>query len=182
MEESLGSKRTMPKATREIRKTVFGFGEGETENIFLKHLRSLYSAGKTHVTIDHAGGKAVTYILAKANRIRSFNSYNHSFILLDSIPTWPSASLDFARKNNFELIGSEPCIEAIFLKILTPAIDLNGSNSQACKRRFCDKHLNGRRLISDSECKRLFLKSRLDSARTQILRLDRVIQIIEGAF
>jgi hypothetical protein len=172
----------MPKI-RQIQKTVFAFGEGETENIFLKHLRSIYANGKTHTTVDHAGGKNTSYIIQKAIRVRSFNSYNHSFIFLDTIPVWSLTDKNYAKAKSFELIGSEPSVEAIFLRILEPPKDFSTESASNCKRRFNKIYLNGNsRAINENECKKFFLKSRLDLARKYIPELNRIIEIIEGNF
>lgn len=45
----------MKKIQRVERNTVFAFGEGESEQIFLRHLGSKYSCGKTTVTVHNAG-------------------------------------------------------------------------------------------------------------------------------
>lgn len=167
---------------REVRKTVFAFGEGETENYFLKHLRSLYAAGKTQTTVDHAGGKDVRYIITKAVKIRSHSAYDHSFILLDTVPTWPTTAIQLANKNGFELIGSDPCVEAVFRRILETRRDISGNSSTTHKKMFSNQYINGKSLISEADCRRLFLKSRTDAARTSLQILDRIISIMEGTF
>ena len=167
---------------RILRKTAFAFGEGESENVFLKHLRGLYADGKTQTKVDHAGGKDVNYILEKATRIRSTGHYDHSFILLDTVPEWPKSIILLARERDFELIGNHPCIEATFRSILVPGRNLNGDDTRAHKRLFSNDHIGGRNVISEVDCKRLFLKARIDSARKASTELNRLIEILEGHF
>ena len=171
----------MGKIVRIQKITVFAFGEGETEQVFLKYLRSLYANSKTSVKIDHAGGKDCSYILKKAIRIRSNIDYDHSFILLDTDTKWTQSLVDDAKKNKFELIGSIPCIEGLFLSILEPKKDINVQSSKTLKKHFQNTHLGSARIITDTDCKKLLPKSVLDKAKN-IRSLKQIIDIMEGNF
>jgi hypothetical protein len=172
----------MTRITRAQRNTVFGFGEGEAERVFLKYLRSLYSGNKTSVRVDHAGGKDPSYILEKAVRVRGDIRFNHSFILVDADRVWPQSLSDRAKKKGIELIWSRPCLEGLFLSILEPTINRLNSSSNNCKRHFQNTYLHAERIIADSDCNRLFPKTILDQAKANIQPLRRIIEIMERNF
>lgn len=168
---------------RQQRNTVFGFGEGEAEIVFLKHLQAIYAPPRLiTVRLRPAGGKSPGYILTKAIRVRGNVTYDHSFILLDTDIQWTGALKGKARGAGFELIGSAPCIEGLFLSILNPGVNHAGRSSSACKKEFQGTHLRATRTINDKDCRRLFTKAELDKLRAQIPRLHRLIEIMEGSF
>ncbi|MFA5175499.1 MAG: RloB domain-containing protein [Patescibacteria group bacterium] len=172
----------MNKNIRILRNTIFAFGEGEAERIFLKHLRSIYSGDKTSVRIDDAGGKDVSYILEKAVRIRGDIKYNHSFILLDTDREWTLKLKSRAVKKGIELIGSSPCLEGLLLCILNPESNFLHQQSNECKKQFQNKYLHQNRMMTDFDCKRLFTKIILDSAKTKIKSISRIIEIFQGNY
>ncbi|MEK7644908.1 MAG: hypothetical protein AAB391_01090 [Patescibacteria group bacterium] len=172
----------MARTLRAQKTTVFAFGEGEAERIFLKHIRSLYAVNKTSVRVDYAGGKDVSYILEKALRVKGNLKYNHSFILLDTDREWTSPVKNKAKVKGFELVGSSPCIEGLLLTVLEPATNHANRSSSDCKRSFQSNHLNGRRSLTDGDCKRLFSRSVLDAVIPNMPILKRIIKIMEGNF
>ena len=172
----------MARMIRTQRNTVFGFGEGEAERVFLKHLRSLYAGNKTSVRVDDAGGKDPSYILEKAVRVRGDICYNYSFVLVDTDRTWPQSLRSKAKKKGIELIESSPCLEGLLLSILEPTIDRLNWPSSNCKRHFQSAYLHTDRIITDNDCKRLFPITILDQAKANIQPLGRVIEIMEGNF
>lgn len=174
--------KTMARTLRIQKTTVFAFGEGEAERIFLKHVRSLYAVNKTSVRVDDAGGKDVSYILEKAVRVRGNLKYNHSFILLDTDREWTNPVKNKAKTKGFELVGSSPCIEGLLLTVLEPATNHSNRSSSDCKRAFQSSYLNGKRTLTDGDCKRLFSKSVIDGVISDIPILKRIIKIMEGNF
>lgn len=168
---------------RPQRRTTFGFGEGEAEIVFIKHLQELYAPPRLATfRVRPAGGKNPDYILTKAIRVRGNVPYDHSFILLDTDVEWSDVLQAKARNEDFELIGNTPCIEGLFLSILNPGVEHAGRSSSACKREFEKTHLAAARIINDKDCQKLFAKAVLDKTRTRIANLHRLIQIMEGNF
>jgi hypothetical protein len=172
----------MTRITRAQKNTVFGFGEGESERVFLKHLRSLYAGNKTSVRVDAAGGKDPSHILEKAVRVRSNIPYNHSFALLDTDREWSQSLRNKAKTKRIELIGSSPCIEGMLLSILELRANPQNRSSNDCKRHFQEAYLRVGRTITDTDCKRLFPKTTLDQVIVNIQPLKRLIEIMEGKF
>lgn len=171
----------MPKFIRTQKNTVFAFGEGESEQVFLKYLRSLYAGSKTSVKIDKAGGKDCSYILKKAVRIRSNISYNHSFILLDT-DSWTESFANDAKNETFELIGSTPCLEGLFLSILEPEKNHSQKLSSVLKKYFQKNYLKANRIITEQDCKKIFPKAAIVKAIKTNETLKRIVDIMEGNF
>ena len=155
--------------------TVFAFGEGESELVFLKYLKSVYSCEKTSVTVRHAGGKDVAYILEKAIRVRGGGSFNHSFILLDTDRGLP-------EELRMELIGSTPCLEGMLLSILEPQSNHVTRSSGDCKKYFIKNYIGADRIITSKDCEKYFSKTILDKAKISNPTLKRIVDIMEGNY
>lgn len=173
----------MVKTLRVQRISVFGYVEGETEEIFLRHLVDLYAPQRRiHFLIRIAGGKGPAYILDKACRVRGNHAYyNHSFILLDTDVPWPATLRTRARSEHFELLGNTPCAEGLFLTILNSKEDHTIKSPDVCKREFEKTYTNGDS-ITRKNCGHLFPVKYLDSAKERIPVLARIIEIVSGRF
>lgn len=161
--------------------TVLAYGEGEAEKIFLRYLVSCYCRRyKVSVATSSAGGGDPTSILDSAIRFRRGVKRDFEFILLDTDKPWSDEMKRRAREEGIKLIGSHPCLEAFFLKILESPDLLQGVGSGRCKASF--KKLCESNNFNDEVCAKLFPKSLLKSARQRLSKLDEIIKIIEGEF
>lgn len=160
--------------------TVLAFGEGEREKIFLRYVSSCYiRTDKVSIAISSAGGGSPQYILDRAIRYRSGQKRDIEFIMLDTDKKWPQDMIKTANDEGIQLIGSSPCIESFLLEILnmkTPV--LNGGSSARYKEHFEELCINRR--FDEDECRRLFPKATLNSAKERISELKKIITIIEG--
>lgn len=174
----------MSKPIRPQGLSIFGFVEGDTEKVFLRHIIKIYSPNrKIYIPLHIAGGKNPLYMLNKASRVRGFtHSFDHSFILLDTDVPWPVAFIRRAKKENFELLGNSPCLESLFLSIVNPTVNHMNKSSQMCKREFKKNHMLGKPIITSNDCNKLFPKKQLDAAKIRIITLDRLIEIIKGNY
>ena len=129
-----------------------------------------------------ACGKDVLYILEKAVRVRGDIRYNYSFILLDTDREWTQTLKNKAAKKHIELIGNSPCLEGLFLCILDPKNNYSNHPSNECKKQFQNNYLHENRTVTDIDCKRLFTKVIIDSARAKIKTINRIIEIVRGDY
>lgn len=108
-------------------------GEGQTEVAFLNHLKTLYCREKSSVkvTVQNAHGKGPENILQTAIRKKKQASYDRVIAVLDTDILWTPALKKEASSYDVDLIGSTPCIEALFLKLLDKPVPLN---TQSCKK------------------------------------------------
>jgi hypothetical protein len=110
----------LPRTLRTQRTTLLAVGEGDSEEAFLKHLRSLYCADHAgvSVTVRNAHGKGPGNVVSTALGHLRNRAYDRSLALLDTDLAWTKKDREAARKANLHLIGSTPCLEGLLLKIL----------------------------------------------------------------
>lgn len=154
--------------------TVLAFGEGEREKIFLRHISACYRrTNMVTVIVSSAGGGSPQYILDQAIRYRNGQKRDVEFILLDTKPDWPIEMIDIAKVEDIKLLGSAPCVESFLLEIL----ELKSPDTKY-KDYFESLCLNQK--FDEDECRRLFPKAVLNSAREKIPMLNEIISMIES--
>jgi hypothetical protein len=163
----------------EERITVFAGSEGECEEIFLKHLRSMYSRGLAMVKVKNAGGKHPLYIVEKSIDQRMIGIYDHSLILMDTDKPYTEAEA-LARKNGFELFLNTPCFEAFLLETLNLPIP---TTSRECKEQFQHRFNGDSSVLQSSTCEKHFTNKVIEAARKRMPKsLDRLIKRLQGLF
>jgi hypothetical protein len=162
---------------RETRKTLLLVGEGDTEEAFLRHLRSLYCANRqgVAVTIRNAHGRGPQHIVAYA--IRQNAGYDCRAVLMDTDIPWDDRTRKKARENGVTLIGSRPCVEGMLLGILGQPVP---NTSDACKLAITKK-LPGVALTKAESYRECFARPVLDAARSKIPELDSLLKCLEGS-
>ncbi len=155
-----------------------GLAERDVEEAFLQHLRGLYCATGpenpgVRVTVRNAHGGSpdsiVTYAIGQCRDA----DYDRRLILLDTDIPWSKVMCDGARVKNMVLLGSDPCIEGLLLRILGMPVPVD---SAACKAKLRQK--TGSDMMNRSDFA-LFDKDRLDAARGSIPVLDEILQRYE---
>lgn len=119
--------------TRHQRTTLLAVGEGDSEEAFLKYLRSLYCADHAgvSVTVRNAHGKGPGNVVNSALGHLRNRAFDRALALLDTDLEWTPKDRDAARKAGLRLIGSTPCLEGFLLQILELPVP---ANSAQCKR------------------------------------------------
>ncbi|MFH1712924.1 MAG: hypothetical protein ABH896_01935 [Candidatus Jacksonbacteria bacterium] len=82
-----------------------------------------------------------------------------------------------AKSNGIELLENTPCLEYLLISIIDKKP--NGKNSSWCKSKFESKYLDKNKRGEPNKYDRLFPKYLLDSKRSTILELDKLILIME---
>jgi len=166
------------KKSRRASKTLLMFGEGLCEGIFLKHLKGLYSYNtNVAIAIRNGRGGNARSIVIDAHRS---GAYDRKIVVLDNDkpePEMKSARVEAAAKG-IELIENTPCLECLLLSIVEGKPGDKGS--AWCKREFESKYLPQKKRRELSEYPKVFPKGLLDSRRSQIAELNRLIEIMEG--
>lgn len=160
---------------RPIKEILIIVGEGETEVAFINHLRSLYGVGSPKITAKSAGGKGPSNVIDDAIGTLTYSGCDRVAALLDTDLAWPKTKKDAAKKKKIILIGSNPCVEGLFIAILNKNIP---ETSEECKKQFLPL-LDGNPTNKDSY-KIIFTKSILDAARERVSELDLLIKLITG--
>ncbi len=173
--------RTNPykKKRRQASKALLVFGEGYGEEIFLKHLKSLYSYNSNvAITIKKGKGGDARSIIIDADRVPG--AFDRKIVILDNDKTKTEMieARQEAKKRGIELIESTPCLESLFISIIDKKP--NGKNSNWCKNEFESKYLGKKKRIEPNEYIKLFPKKLLDSKRSAVSDLNKLISIMEG--
>jgi len=175
--------RTNPlkKKRRAASRTLLMYGEGLEDEIFLKHVRALYSRDSgVGVTIRNGkGGNPADIVINAANQPGEFSQ---RIVMLDNDASEADMNLarQEAKKRNITLLENTPCLEAILLAILNGGKSYADKQSPWCKREFESKHLDSKKRTDVREYEKLFPKATLDAVRSKVPELDKIISLMEG--
>lgn len=160
-----------------VRKTVLVVGEGDSEEVFLKHLREIYCVrgGGVTVTVRNAHGKGPENVIAYAARQAAMHAYDKCVALLDTDIFWTDKLKMFACKANIEMIGSVPCFEGLLLTILGKRVPARSAECKKAIQRLLSVDITDRPAYV-----RHFPVMVLNSARVNLPDLDRLIRYFEG--
>ncbi|HEY4503743.1 MAG TPA: RloB domain-containing protein [Candidatus Paceibacterota bacterium] len=131
--------RTNPfkKKRRAASRTLLVFGEGMCEEMFLKHIKSLYSyIANIAVTVRKGKGGTAFDVVIDSDKIPG--DFDKKVVVLDNDKS--TEEMQQARKeaNNrgIILIENTPCIEALLLSILESGTEFSSKTSAWCKKEF----------------------------------------------
>ena len=167
----------MSRKTHRVRQTLLVVGEGDCEEAFLKHLRTLYCSGGVGVavTICNAHGKGPENVIEHTARKARIYSYDQRLAFLDTDIAWTDKLKKDARKSKIEMIGSTPCLEGMLLSILERH---SPEHSPNCKKAL--QQLLGVDLTERLHYVQPFPIAVLEAARQRISELHRLLLYFEG--
>ncbi len=120
---------------KQQKKTVLMIGEGKTEEIFLKHMQSLYASQAVTFQIKSATGGSPEMILHTAIK-QSPYQYDRCYVLMDSDVPISDEVYEKAHAHGICIIKTEPmCLECMLLAVLDKKVP---ANSQKCKTQFAN--------------------------------------------
>ncbi len=173
------SQSNLVKKKRCITRTFLVYGEGKCEEVFLKHLRSIYSHNKdTWVKIEPGNGGTPRDIVVGATKTPG--SYGRIFVVLDNDKDKREMILAREAADNMGvvLIENNPCLEFVLLAILGDRIP-KGMKSKWYKKEFESRYINRKKRVELWEY-RIFTKTLLDNKRNTISELNKMITLMEG--
>lgn len=161
--------------------TALFFCEGQTDEAFIKYLKTLYNRNSgLFITTSNAGGFDPEYIIETGiTRFRGIG-YDHGYIILDTDKKWPPESIKKAERYNIKLIGCTPCIEGLYLLILEPSFNPESLSSAQCKAKFEHAYLNKHHKLDWRHYAKIFPINILEEAKKRILILDIIINIVSN--
>lgn len=164
---------------RQAKKTLLVFGEGLGEEMFLKHLRSLYSFN-TNIAITIKRGKGGTADGVVIDASKTPGSYDRKIVVLDNDKpkTEMTKARQEAKTRSIEMIENTPCLESVLISILDKKP--NVINSALCKGKFESKYIDKKKRGEPGEYIKLFPKKLLDAQRLKVSELNRLISTMEG--
>ena len=173
--------RTNPykKKRRSASRTLLMYGEGLGEEMFLKHLRGLYSRD-SGVAVTIRNGKGGTAVNIITNAVNEPGAYDRRIVILDndkSEQEMDNARVE-ARQHGVEVLENSPCLEAMLLTILRPGQSFSGRTSAWCKSEFESNYLNKKKRTELGEYGKFFPKAILDTQRKKVADLNILISLM----
>ncbi len=166
---------------RSAHRTLLVFGEGLCEEVFLKHLKKLYSYNSNvAITVRRGKGGTPADVVIDSDKIPG--DYETRVVVVDndkSQQEMESARKE-AKRRKITLIENTPCIEALLLSVLDNGKDFSGKTSDWCKREFESKYIEKKKRSEPEQYEKLFIKMLLDSGRSKVGVLDTMINLMEG--
>lgn len=174
--------RTNPykKKRRSSKRTLLMYGEGLSEEMFLKHLRSLYAVNSgVSVTIRNGkGGNPKSVVM---NAINEPGDFGKRIVILDNDKNKQemSQARTEAKKEGVEILENSPCLEATLLSILRPGKNFSTKKSAWCKSEFESNYMSKKKKTEPEEYKKVFPKQILDSRKNSVLELKTLINLMQ---
>ncbi len=118
------------KKSRVQKTTLLIVGEGADEQAFLNYLKGqlLTRGGGLTVKILNAKGKGAKHVIEWTVRQAAVAGYDKVAALFDTDTDWTPIVEKLAKKHKILLLKSEPCFEAMMLRLLGIAPDLDSKN------------------------------------------------------
>jgi RloB-like protein len=150
-------------------------GEGKAEMLFLSHIKALYLPRGCGTTLKITGGlgKGGKGVLDYAISISANADYDKRILLLDTDVDWNHAERARAKREGFDVVESEPCLEAWLLAIHGEQRTLN---TDQCKREF-EKRF-GMKTHDERVYPAHFPKSLLDEKRARVASLNSLLRLL----
>lgn len=167
----------MAKRKRITRTPLILFGEGPTEELFLGHLKQLYSkqlADKSIQLGNGGGGSPGSILLTLEKKYLSVGAtLTPALVLMDADLGLDKESKVWLDKYpNVEVVFSKPeCLEGLLLDLLDDLPTVGQQSSERLKKRFQNEHLGTREHVQKNfKLKRgaLFSKELLESKQSEI--------------
>ena len=117
-------------------RTLLIVGEGYDELAFLYHVKSLFSERESgqRIILKNARGKGAQHVIDWTIRQVGNFAYDTVAALLDTDTTcWTTALIKKAKYNKIQILPSEPCLEAMLLRVLGKS-DIG--DAKTLKKRF----------------------------------------------
>lgn len=171
-------------AGRFERKTLLIFCEGEADQTFLRHLRSIYCANQKpsapKVSVKKGRGGSAHNLIIDAFRVPGL--FTKRAVKLDSDRGKEEAekAKQTATSKKINLLFSNPCLEALLLQILDPKTKISSWSSSKCKSEFERRFIPKLKRTQTSVYRDIFTKEILDEARARLPELDEIVVFMLG--
>jgi predicted ATP-dependent endonuclease of OLD family len=176
----------MAKKKREIKQSLVLYGEGDTEEIFLNHIKQIYAQHLKNKSLKVGsgnGGSPGSVLLSLEKKILVVGDPTVPvLVLLDEDKTLDKEAEKVCRKYpNIQISFSRPeCLEGLLLDLLQD-LPKGGSVSETYKNHFQDKYLGSRnqtKKLLKQKCQTLFPIELLKNRRENITVLQEIYQFL----
>jgi hypothetical protein len=169
------------KKIRAAKKTILIYGEGQSEEIFLKHLRKLF-AKNSGVALTIKKGKGGTPKGVVEIAIKYSGDFDRRIVVIDNdkSKTEMMAARNLAEEHKVALIENTPCLEGLLLSILDTNATFKSKTSAWCKSEFEKKYISKKQRTEIYRYDELFTIKKIEDKRKTITELNEIITIMEG--
>jgi len=177
----------MAKHTRKTRIPLILFGEGPTEELFLGHIKQLYSqqlADKSVQLGNGGGGSPGSILLALEKKYLSVgNASTPALVLMDAdVGLDAQARVILKKYENIQVVFSKPqCLEGLLLDLLDDLPPRSQQTSDKLKCYFYDQHLGSREQVLKTFKKKrseLFTQALFEDKKTSHAILLQIIKFL----
>lgn len=177
----------MAKRSRTTRSPLILFGEGPTEELFLGHIKQLYSqhlANKSIKLGNGGGGSPGSILLALEKKYLNVgDASTPTLMLIDADQRLDrEAKVLLEKYTNIQVVFSRPeCLEGLLLDLLDDLPPVGQQSSERLKKRFQDEYLGTRAHVQKNfKLKRsvLFPKVLLDSKLSDVSAIQRIYEFL----
>lgn len=121
---------------RQAARTLLLVGEGDAEEMFLRHLKGLFvvRGSGLSVTIKNARGKGAAHVVDFAHRHSLNAAFDEVAALLDADTDWNDKTRAAAKRAKVQVVVCDPCLEALLLQL--HAVPVEGKHTQQLKQDF----------------------------------------------
>ena len=175
--------RTNPykKKRRAASQTLLMYGEGLSEEMFLKHLKRLY-AYNSNVAVTICKGKGGDVISVVIDAANAPGAFDRKIVVLDNDKEKAEMmqARQEAKKRSIILFENTPCLEATLLLVLNDSGMFKNKTSSWYKKEFESKYIDKKKRAESSAYEKIFSKTLLDDRRLKISELNQLILFMEG--
>lgn len=170
------------RPAKSIKTTILIVGEGPTEKAFLQHLRGLYINRDDEfvIKVECGTGGAPCSVIQRAIRLRGSRAYDKCYVLFDADrPLEKDYKLSdrMNKRPRIEILKATPCMEGLFLAILSHSgFSQAGASSDSCKREFHAKYISAEKKMDKRSYADKFPRTVLDDRRTNVPELDVILK------
>jgi len=161
---------------RHVARTVLLVGEGDSEVVFLRHLKAIYvkRGSGVAVTIKNARGKGAAHVVDVAVRQARNAAFDLKAVLLDTDTDWNEKTRATAKRAKVQVVAAEPCLEALLLAICDHAVE--GKTTASLKQDF-SRHF-GASAFDPTVYERHFSPDSIEKARKRLTLLENLIGLL----
>jgi len=155
--------------------TLLLVGEGDTEEAFLRHVKSIYAprGSGLKVTIKNAHGKGAKHVVEWTIKQLGIAQYDSVGALLDTDTDWSDSIAKKAKSAGIRVLKSEPLFEAMMLRLLGQSAV---GDSRTLKARFAPFVRNN--ALSQSSYVDHFDRACLESGRRTEPSIDALLRCL----
>lgn len=150
-------------------------GEGRDEEAFIKHLKQIYiSRGcGLSVMVKNARGKGAKHVVEWTIRQIANAAFDDVAVLLDTDKDWSPTVATKARQKKIVVLTSDPCFEAMLLRVLGKHPI---GNAKALKKATA-RYLKGD-ATKPENYREYFRSEQLEEARTREATIDKLLTML----